>query len=159
MDSDAIVFYEEYYLITHCAKRGSNLLESDGHKRLLLDNINFFRARGLYQLAGYVILPDHYHLLISPAEGRSFDDILVPLTAYVTHHLSAVSGLPKPLFRSVAGVRVVPEEKLNDALNFLHENPVRHGQTGTPKDYGWSSYANYYLRNESLVQLDRIPMW
>ena len=144
MDSDAIVFYEEYYLVTLCTRQKQPLLESDGHKRLLLDNINFFRARGLYQLAGYVILPDHFHLLISPVEGHSFDDILIPLMAYVAHHLSAVSGLPKPLFRNRGSVRLVPEELLTGALGFLHENPVRAGLALKAEEWRWSS-ARWYL--------------
>jgi hypothetical protein len=39
----------------------------------------------------------------------------------------------------------------------LHNNPVKRGLVKEPGDWPWSSWRSYFLRNASLLAMDRAP--
>jgi REP element-mobilizing transposase RayT len=43
---------------------------------------------------------------------------------------------------------------LEQKLNYIHLNPVRAGMCAVAEDYPYSSYRNYYLGDNQLIDLD-----
>ncbi len=37
----------------------------------------------------------------------------------------------------------------------IHRNPVRAGLVEVPEAYAWSSYRNYVLNDETMIEVDR----
>lgn len=57
------------YFITASTFQKRNILQSDRMAGLFLDVLLHYRARGKYRLHEFVVMPDHFHLLISPRES------------------------------------------------------------------------------------------
>jgi hypothetical protein len=49
---------------------------------------------------------------------------------------------------------IYTEEFLKQKLNYIHLNPVRAGLCATAADYPYSSYRNYYLGSNELIEID-----
>src|ERR1035441_10878697 len=54
------------YFITACAFQKQQLLQSDRMARLFLDVVLNYRSQEKYLLHEFVLMPDHFHLLITP---------------------------------------------------------------------------------------------
>jgi len=50
---------------------------------------------------------------------------------------------------------IYTENFLRQKLNYIHRNPLRAGLADKPEDYPYSSYRNYVLGQEWLIEIDR----
>ena len=57
------------YFITASTFRKQSILQSDRMAGLFVDVLLHYRARGKYLLHEFVMMPDHFHLLITPRES------------------------------------------------------------------------------------------
>lgn len=57
------------YFITVSAFQKRNILQSDRMAGLFVDILLHYRAQGKYLLHEFVLMPDHFHLLITPRES------------------------------------------------------------------------------------------
>ena len=54
------------YFITASAYLKQHLLQSEGTALLFVDVLYHYRGQGKYLLHEFVVMPDHFHLLITP---------------------------------------------------------------------------------------------
>ena len=48
------------------------------------------------------------------------------------------------------------QKKRLEKLNYMHNNPVKSGLVQSPDQWPWSSYRFYYLKDSSLLSMDRL---
>jgi len=134
-----------------------------------------------FLLIGWVLMPEHFHLLIrpQPAEAtvrfmqelkkRSAQEIIAAL-ARNQHHprcrtLLARLRLP-PTVHSDAYHRVwqrlyIPftastEKKHMEKLDYMHNNPVKRRLVNSPDQWPWSSFRFYDRNDASVLTMDRL---
>jgi putative transposase len=61
-----------YFVTTVIAERRA-LLQSDANASLLCELIFHYRQEGRYLLHAFVVMPDHLHALITPADDQSLE--------------------------------------------------------------------------------------
>src|SRR5579863_3673147 len=61
------------FFVTAVAANRRRLFQTDANANLLLDLFQDDRAKGRYQLHAFVLMPDHIHVLITPAENVSIE--------------------------------------------------------------------------------------
>ncbi len=92
-------------------------------------------------LFGYVLMPDHLHLLVRLEGGGP------QLSRFMRDIKSLSSRLLFPGQGSVwmerfDDVAIHSDEQFSIKLNYLHNNPVRRGLVSHPEDYEYSSASN-----------------
>jgi len=129
------------------------------------------RLRHKFRVIGYVVMPEHVHLLISePASGNP-SKVLQVLKQKVSR---ALRGKPK---RQIPGQLLLgfggneAEEdafwqrrfydfnvwnalKVREKLDYMHANPVMRGLVEHPKDWPWSSWSHYAVGETGLLRID-----
>ncbi len=105
-------------------------------------------------LFGYVLMPDHLHLLVRLEGGGP------QLSRFMRDIKSLSSRLLFPGQGSVwmerfDDVAIYSDEQFSIKLNYLHKNPVRRGLVSRPEDYEYSS-ASAWLSglNDGVVCTD-----
>jgi putative transposase len=142
----------------------------------LIDSLNFYRHRQTFKLLGYVIMPDHIHLIIWPFGEGSVSDIMRDYKKFtstrlirqaevegITEWITAFQQAGEETSRSDNKVwqdsywdeNVYTERFLRQKLNYVHNNPLRAKLVEHPADYPYSSYRNYELGEEWLIEIDR----
>ena len=121
------------------------------------------RQRYRLVVVGYVVMPEHIHLLISEPEVGSPSTVM-----QVLKQRTARAVLPKrrpqdprqrnlfgdaPAHRSFWQARfydfnVWTSKKRVEKLRYMHRNPVKRGLVDSPEQWRWSSYR-YYLLGEA----------
>jgi putative transposase len=118
---------------------------------LVLDSLAFFRKRSEIELYGFVIMPDHVHLVVKTSEATTLPVFVRRLKTFVAHELGDGAIWKKGYWSEV----VADEKHLRQKLTYIHENPVRAGLVGQATDYTWSSASDYMLSTER----SRIDSW
>jgi REP element-mobilizing transposase RayT len=123
-----------------------------------------------FRLIGYVVMPEHVHLLISePREGTP-STVLHKLKLGVARKLRkrkrACAGqlrlpfaAPREPLRAFWQARfydfnVYSRGKKREKLNYMHANPVKRGLVNHPRDWAWSSWAYYFSGEKPLLPMD-----
>ena len=133
-----------------------------------------------FLLVGWVLMPDHFHLLLKPEPAESTPLILKRLKEETATHILKVlrDQQQYPWCRKMlARLRLPPtvhdeshyrvwqrrfypfnvysEKKRLEKLDYMHNNPVQRGLVSSPGDWAWSSWRFYFLQDASLLTMDR----
>jgi len=93
-------------------------------------------------VSGYVVMPEHVHLLISEPERGALSLALQMLKQNVAHRLRLPEGCPFWLPRYY-DFNVWTDDKRVEKLRYIHRNPVKRGLVARPEDWVWSSFRHY----------------
>ena len=61
------------YLVTSVTTGRRRIFQKPSNAELLIDVIFRYREQGLFLVHGYVVMPEHFHALITPAEDLSLE--------------------------------------------------------------------------------------
>ena len=97
------------------------------------------RVRYEFCVAGYVVMPEHVHLLVSEPRVGSLATAIQALKLSV-----AVQSVQRPFWLTrYYDFNVFSEGKRVEKLHYMHENPVCRGLVGEPGEWRWSSYRHF----------------
>jgi putative transposase len=129
-------------------------LLSDPHSRDVFEQ-TLERVRQWYGffVSGYVIMPEHVHLVISEPERSALARALQMLKQNTAHLLHPPEGSPFWLPRYY-DFNVWSEDKRVEKLRYMHRNPVKRGLVERPEDWLWSSFRHYASGVEGAVEIE-----
>ena len=139
---------------------------------LFLQCLEKMRQHFAMCIYGYVVMPEHVHLLVNePGKGTLADAIHFLKLSFAKR----VHSVVPPVRPMVAQVRVRSldanlgssfwqkryyDRNVRDAdefkvkLRYLHRNPVKRGLVQEPGDWKWSSFRHYAFRETAVVQIE-----
>ena len=96
---------------------------------------------------GYVVMPEHVHMLVSETERGSLARAMQSLKQGVARRL-ALRAADSFWQARYYDFNVWSERKFVEKLRYIHRNPVERGLVARPEDWAWSSFR-YYLSGEA----------
>jgi putative transposase len=150
-------FYGASYLhfITSSCYQRRALLHSSDRRDLFLRTLEQVRLRYQFAVVGYVVMPEHFHLLISePEKGDPSVVMQVLKQPFARQVLQARSPATKSgsdamleeghvWQRRFYDFVVWSEAKRVEKLRYMHRNPVQRGLVLEPDQWAWSSFRHY----------------
>lgn len=95
----------------------------------------------------FVIMPDHFHALITPAPDVSLEKAVQFIKGGFSFRLKSKLDV---WMRSFNESQIMSKEKFTSCVKYIEENPVRRGLVSTPQAHPFSSAAG--------APLDRMPL-
>ena len=143
----------QFHFITFSCYRRSPLLARGEGYRIFEQELEAVRQRHKFVVAGYVLMPEHVHLLVSEPIAGSVATALQVLKQQTSKHLK------KPGERQFWQCRyydfnVWSEAKTVEKLRYIHRNPVRRGLAATPQDWPWTSFRHYATGEVGIVEIE-----
>ena len=133
-----------------------------------LDELNLLNKKWPSKLIAYVIMPDHFHLISNPRDGRikQFIGTLKSLTAKRIVKTSKrfrfradTDGYHQIWQQSFKAMPLWSAWMIWQKINYIHANPVRARLVGSAKDYQWSSFRSFYSQSETSLAVDHEWSW
>lgn len=131
----------------HVIQRGNNRQPIFGSKddyQVLLDLLTQNAARFKVAVHAYVLMSNHFHLLLTPQTDDGLPKLMQALgRSYVRHfnHAQQRSGtLWEGRYRSTL---IQSDRYLLACMTYIDLNPVRAGVVALAGEYPWSSHAHY----------------
>ena len=163
---------DAHFVTFSCFRRHPFLGTREARDRFveILDEV---RCRYKFRLLGYVVMPEHVHLLISEPAGANPSKVLQVLKQKISRALrggrtqSSLGQFPitKAAARTDAGhfwqrrfydFNVWNAKKLKEKLEYMHANPVERKLVLHPKDWPWSSWSYYEKGEDGLIRIDPV---
>lgn len=145
--------------IFHIISRGNNreyILSNPKHKSFLLKQIKEYNVVFAFELLAYVIMDNHYHLLIktnkTPISEIMFN-INNVLSKYLTRELDKKGHV---LEKGFTYKLVTTDTYIIWLLRYIHRNPIRAHICNDIDDYRWSSHYFYKRGYNSFVNTNFI---
>lgn len=164
------------HFITCSCYRRLPFLRTARKRDALLKIVNAVREKYQFSLVGYVVMPEHIHILISEPRIGTPGTVMQVFKQRVSRALrtkarprnadqlilwnSAPREVPKHFWqRRFYDFNVRTAKKRIEKLNYMHLNPVKRGLVADPKLWPWSSYRFYQYGESNLCTPDREPKY
>jgi putative transposase len=152
-------FYEneDLHFVTFSCYHREPYLDPAQHKDLFLSVLERVRERYRFSIFGYVVMPEHVHLLLGKPETKDVSVVMQVLKQTTSRKVLAArpdNSLESLWQRRFYDFNVRTEHKRVEKLRYLHQNPVARGLVEKPEDWQWSSFRYYALGERSLVTID-----
>jgi putative transposase len=126
------------------------------------------RQKSRFVVVGYVVMPEHIHLLLTEPEVGTPSTVMQVLKQRTAHALLPKrnrANRQRNLFGDATPRRVFWQARFYDfnvwttkkrveKLRYMHRNPVKRGLVGAPEQWRWSSYRFYLLEEAGLVKVN-----
>jgi putative transposase len=142
MDINRFYMPDAIYFVTCVNYRREPIFSKSSNVDIFMKTLVTVRDYYLYELQAYVIIPDHFHLLIKPI-GCTISKLIQSLRRNFTVNFKNYHGINKSL--TLAQHRFYDHVIRNDKdwsmhMDYIHYNPVKHGMASKPEDWPYSSY-------------------
>ena len=104
------------------------------------------------QVYGFVVMPEHVHLLISEPQRESLAVAMKSLKQRVSRQL--IGAAEHFWQKRYYDFNVRNHEQLVEKLHYIHSNPVKAGLCLRPEDWAWSSFLHHVTDGEGLVEIE-----
>jgi len=126
-------------------------------KPILINNIDLLRTafkntkkNYAFEIFAIVILPDHFHVLLEPQNINEYPKIISSIKHFFSRNINDV-GQVCPTYDRTKGIwqrryfehTIRDEDDLNNHLDYIHYNPVKHGLVKAVKAWEFSSFHNF----------------
>ena len=151
------------HFVTFSCYRRLPLLRTARARNVFTRVLGVMRERHGFLLVGYVVMPEHVHLLIGePARGTP-STVLQALKQRVSRDLRGKTfpggdqRWPHFWQARFYDFNVHSAGKRREKLDYMHTNPVKRGLVKNPLAWIWSSATFYVQGVPGLVPIDPVP--
>lgn len=175
----------DLHFITFSCYRRLPLLGTVGARNIFVEELPQGTGGIRIFLVGYVVMPEHVHLLMSEPKKGTPSTVLQMLKQRVSRILrdqrcsvalsvppskteggapassacrKRVDELPQFWQPRFYDFNVYSHGKKNEKLEYMHANPVTRKLVNHPKDWPWSSFRFHATGEAGLVKIDAVNM-
>ena len=160
----------DLHFITFCCYQRRALLSSVRSRNLVVEILREVRAKYGFSLVGYVVMPQHIHLIISESPSVLPAKVIQVFKQRVSRRIRGKkraatqqlslrfpeAGVELRRFwqRRYYDFNIYSRKKLWEKLEYMHANPVEEGLVDH-RDWPWSSWS-FYARREGMLKIDAL---
>ncbi len=143
---------EFHFLTFSCYRRLPRL--ANGERYPIFEQ-ELERVRQRYELVvtGYVLMPEHVHLLVSEPTHAPLSVAIQVLKQQSSRKLKSKDE-PQFWQRRYYDFNVWSHAKISEKLKYMHRNPVARGLVTRPEDWPWSSFCHYATGEVGTVEIE-----
>jgi REP-associated tyrosine transposase len=157
----------DLHFITCSCYRRQPLLGTKRRRDLFLTILEQVRRHYQLVVVGYVVMPEHFHLLVSEPQERTPSTVMQALKLGFARRVLAqqhrrniaqpqlFDHLPQRIWQSrFYDFNVWSSRKRAEKLRYMHRNPVKRGLVESPELWPWSSYRAYAYAEPGPVRVN-----
>ena len=138
-----------HFITFSCFQRRPHLASNES-RDLVIDALERMRIRYEFFVSGYVVMPEHVHLLLSEPKNGILARAIQAIKLSVS-----VRRSERPFWQArYYDFNVFSEKKRVEKLRYIHRNPVTRGLVKRPEDWAWSSFLHYASGIETTVEIE-----
>jgi putative transposase len=114
---------------------------------MFLKTLYRHRHESRYELHAFVIMPEHVHLLVTPAIDMTIEKAVQLIKGAYSHELGSIIGRKREIWqRGFTDHRIRSEMDFIHHRNYIRQNPVERGIVLNPCEYRYcSAYPGFKL--------------
>ncbi len=141
-----------HFVTFSCYRRKAKLSTSSTRGRFE-EALEQTRRQYEFFVIGYVVMPEHVHILVSEPRNAVLSRAIQSLKQSVARRLGLRAGEPFWQARYY-DFNVWSERKRTEKLRYMHRNPVKRGLVNSPEEWEWSSFNHYLTGVAGVVEIE-----
>lgn len=132
------------YFVTARTLSGQPLI-TDLRKQQVIDALHFACEERSWHLAAWVVLSNHYHVLLrAPEVAADLSTLIRSVHKFTSLRWNREDGRPgRQTWHEYWDTCIDNERSFWARVNYIHHNPVKHGLVSHPSQYPFSSYSRW----------------
>jgi putative transposase len=134
------------YFITSSTWERRELFRVPDVAEILVQRILACRDKGAYGLHEFVVMPNHFHLLMTPGETTTLEKAVQLIKGGSSHEIHAQRGNKMEIWQ--AGFHdwtIRDSEDYRAKVRYIHLNPVQARLVEKPEDWPFGSACGKYV--------------
>ncbi len=128
------------YFLTFSSWQRRQLIVVEAYARLFLKTSYHYRREGRYALHAFVLMPDHIHILLTPAQEVTIERAVQLIKSGYSHALGTIRGRSAEVWqRGFTDHRIRDSNDFAHHRNYIHQNPVVGKLVAAPSEYRYCS--------------------
>jgi len=144
-------FGHDHFITFSCHQR-LPLLNNDHARIIFEETLEKLRVRHRFYVFGYVLMPEHVHLLISEPKTHPLATTLSVLKRETSKFLRR--NRAQFWQTRYYDFNTFTQPKFTEKLRYIHRNPVERGLATNPEDWLWSSYRHWLTGEPGRVEIE-----
>ncbi len=142
------------HFITFSCVRHRPILGTEGTRDTFCELLERTRELYIFHILGYVIMPEHVHLLLTEPEAKPLSIAIQILKQRFSKTRDELHVWESRYY----DFHIRTEKKRIEKLRYIHRNPVRRQLVDKPEDWRWSSFRDYAGPTSGPVTVT-LPEW
>lgn len=127
------------YFVTFSTFQRTRLFIIESYVRLFLKTLYCYRRQGKFQLHAFVLMPDHVHLLFTPAEALTLERAIQLIKGGYSHAVGQQIGHRGIWQKGFTDHRIRDANDFSGHRLYIHQNPVMGKLAASPVEYRYCS--------------------
>ncbi len=133
-----------YYLLTAAVYEHKALIVPEERRDHFQDALLSAFNQSEIEAVAWVVLPNHYHILVQLTSLRRVAPIFNRLHGRTSRQWNIADNQPgRRVWYRYSDRSIRDERRFYRALNYIHTNPVHHGYVQRSRNWRWSSLERY----------------
>jgi REP-associated tyrosine transposase len=133
-----------YFVTSHTWQR-RELFRQAGPAEIVVQHLLECRDRGFYKLHAFVLMPDHFHVLLTPELDTTLEKAMQMIKGGSAHRIREQLSFRWPVWQPGFHDRWLRDAgEYHTRMNYILENPVKARLAACPAEYAWSSASGKY---------------
>ena len=116
------------------------VFQTERGAELFLDVLQSYRRQHKFMLHAFVVMPDHFHIILTPPEGVTLERCVQYVKGGFSFRAKRELGIQRGLWQpKYHDRRIRDQEECAVLLRYLEVNPVKRGLTKTSSGFPFSS--------------------
>jgi putative transposase len=145
------------HFVTCSCYRQRAFLGTTERRDLFLAFLEEAREEYGFRVVGFVVMPEHFHLLMSEPDCGTVSTVLQVVKQRFARKVNWVAGSEQQIFqRRFYDFNVYSARKVEEKVAYIHLNPVRRGLAESAVEWVWSSAGFYAGFASALVTVEPV---
>jgi putative transposase len=137
--------YAGTYFVTSRTWESRRLFVTEPMCMLFMDTLLRYRQDGAFTLHAFVLMPDHFHILLTPSQETTLERAVQLIKGGSARRIRTDRQLRFPVWqRGFSDHRIRSAADYTTHLVYIGQNPVRKKLAVNPREYRWSSASGKY---------------
>jgi putative transposase len=134
------------YFVTFSTWERRRPFAVESYARLFLKTLYDYRKQGRFEFHAFVVMPEHVHLLLTPALDVTLERAIQFIKGGYSHALGVEGRKGEVWQRGFTDHRIRDAADFDTHRGYIHDNPVKRGLVESVSDYRYSSaYPGFKL--------------
>ncbi len=165
----------DVFFVTSTVVGHTKIFELEVLCNILIDNLKFYQNRGDFRIIAFVIMPNHFHLILKVSKKTTISKVIGNFKRITSRQISEKlieinrndiiktlkeKSLEEPTNDSKVWkyrfdcLVINSIETLNQKIEYIYYNPVKKKIVSNAEDWKYSSAGNYLNKSDCLIDVD-----
>jgi|HubBroStandDraft_4_1064222.scaffolds.fasta_scaffold578459_2 putative transposase len=137
------------YFVTSRTWQSRMLFVTESFSSVFIDSLLHYRQEGAYALHAFVLMPDHFHILLTPAVDKSLERVVQFIKGGSARKLTLERNMRFPVWqRGFSDHRIRNAADFAAHVGYIWQNPVRKKLAPEPQEFRWSSASGAFALDQ-----------